>query len=60
MCIRDRNVLEAIANSGDITVTGDRKDVKVIRQFPQGAETFSIDLTDSKATQSPCLSLIHI
>lgn len=51
------NVLEAIANSGDITVTGDRKDVKVIRQFPQGAETFSIDLTDSKATQSPCYYL---
>lgn len=46
------NILEAIANSGDITVTGDRKDVKVIRQFPQGAETFSIDLTDLNAMKS--------
>ncbi len=46
-------ILEAIANSGDISVTGDRKDVKVMRQFPQGVETFSIDLTDSKAMQSP-------
>jgi polysaccharide export outer membrane protein len=51
------NILEAIANSGDITIIGDRKDVKVIRQFPQGAETFSIDLTDSRATQSPCFYL---
>jgi polysaccharide export outer membrane protein len=51
------NIMEAIANSGDITIIGDRKDVKVIRQFPQGAETFSIDLTDSKAMQSPCYYL---
>lgn len=51
------NILEAVANSGDITVTGDRKDVKVIRQFPQGAETFSIDLTNASAMQSPCYYL---
>jgi polysaccharide export outer membrane protein len=50
-------ILEAVANSGDITVTGDRKDVKVIRQFPQGAETFSIDLTNINAMQSPCYYL---
>ena len=46
-------ILEAIANSGDITITGDKKDVKVIRQFPQGSETFSIDLTDKNAMNSP-------
>lgn len=51
------NILEAVANSGDITITGDRKDVKVIRQFPQGTETFSIDLTDSNATKSPAYFL---
>lgn len=51
------NIMEAIANAGDITVTGDRKDVKVIRTFPQGSETFSIDLTDSKAVNSPCFHL---
>ncbi|MBC7523422.1 MAG: polysaccharide biosynthesis/export family protein [Flavobacterium sp.] len=51
------SILEAVANSGDITILGDRKDVKVIRQFPQGAETFSIDLTDSKAVNNPCYYL---
>jgi polysaccharide export outer membrane protein len=51
------NILEAVANSGDITITGDRKDVKVIRQFPQGTETFSIDLTDANATKSPAYFL---
>lgn len=51
------NILEAIANSGDITVVGDRKDVKVIRQFPQGAETLSIDLTDVNAMKSPAFYL---
>lgn len=51
------NIMEAIANAGDITVTGDRKDVKVIRKFPQGTETFSIDLTDSKAMNSPVYNL---
>ena len=51
------NIMEAIANAGDITITGDRKDVKVIRRYPQGSETFSIDLTDSKAVNSPCFYL---
>jgi polysaccharide export outer membrane protein len=51
------NILEAVANSGDITVTGDRKNVKVIRQFSQGAETFSIDLTNANAVNSPCYYL---
>lgn len=46
-------ILEAIANAGDITVTGDRHDVTVIRQFPHGTEMHSIDLTDVKAMQSP-------
>ncbi len=51
------NILEAIANSGDITIVGDRKDVKVFRQLPQGFETLSIDLTDSNALKSPCFYL---
>ena len=46
-------ILEALANSGDITITGDRKNVTVIRQFPHGTEMHDIDLTDVKAMQSP-------
>ncbi|MDI1254487.1 MAG: polysaccharide biosynthesis/export family protein [Flavobacterium sp.] len=46
-------ILEALANSGDISITGDRKNVTVIRQFPHGTEMHDIDLTDIKAMQSP-------
>lgn len=51
------NILEAIANAGDVTLVGDRKDVKIIRTYPQGSETFSIDLTDSNAVNSPAYFL---
>jgi len=47
------NLMEAIANSGDITITGDRKAVTIIRQFPHGTEMHDIDLTDIKSMQSP-------
>ncbi|MES2544090.1 MAG: polysaccharide biosynthesis/export family protein [Bacteroidota bacterium] len=47
------SVMEAIANSGDITITGDRKNIVVMRQFPQGTEMHSIDLTDINAMKSP-------
>jgi polysaccharide export outer membrane protein len=49
--------MEAIANSGDITLEGDRKDVKVIRTYSQGSETFSIDLTDKNAVNSEAFFL---
>ncbi len=51
------NIMEAIANAGDISITGDRRNVKVIRRYPQGSETYTIDLTDSKATSSPVFYL---
>lgn len=51
------NIMEAIANAGDISITGDKKDVKVIRRFPHGNQTFSIDLTDANAVNSPCYNL---
>ena len=47
------NVLEAVANAGDITVIGDRKNVTIIRQFPHGTEMHDIDLTDVKVIHSP-------
>ncbi|UGS24157.1 polysaccharide biosynthesis/export family protein [Flavobacterium channae] len=46
-------IMEAIANSGDITTTGNRKEVQIIRKFPHGFETYTIDLTDEKAMSSP-------
>jgi polysaccharide export outer membrane protein len=46
-------ILDAIANSGDITITGNRKEVMVVRQFPQGAEIHTIDLTNVDAMKSP-------
>ena len=47
------NILEALANSGDIKTTGDRKDVLIIRQYPQGQKIHHIDLTDISAMKSP-------
>ncbi len=47
------NVFEAIANSGDIPDTGDKKDVLIIRQFPEGQKIFHIDLTDANVMNSP-------
>ena len=46
-------IMEAIANSGDITTTGNRKEVQIIRKFAHGFETYSIDLTNEAAMNSP-------
>jgi|SRR5690606_38171065 polysaccharide export outer membrane protein len=47
------NIMEAIASAGDITMVGDRKNVVVVRQYPQGTEIHTIDLTDRNAMKSP-------
>ena len=47
------NVFEAIANSGEIPVTGDRKEVQIIRQYPQGQQIHTLDLTDINVMNSP-------
>jgi polysaccharide export outer membrane protein len=47
------NIMEAIANSGDITITGDRKAVTVIRQTPTGVQMHDLDLTDINVMKSP-------
>ncbi|RBA27890.1 polysaccharide biosynthesis/export family protein [Flavobacterium tibetense] len=46
-------IMEAIANSGDITITGNRKEVQIIRKLPHGYETHVLDLTDAKVMDSP-------
>lgn len=47
------NIIEALANAGDISNTGNRRDVLVIRQYPQGQKIHHIDLTDRAAMNSP-------
>ncbi|OXA92167.1 polysaccharide biosynthesis/export family protein [Flavobacterium hercynium] len=47
------NIMEAIANAGDITVTGNRKEVTIIRQTPTGMQMHDIDLTDVNVMKSP-------
>ncbi|WP_281231851.1 polysaccharide biosynthesis/export family protein [Flavobacterium gelatinilyticum] len=47
------NVLEAIANAGDITTVGNRKAVTIIRQTPTGVQMNEIDLTDVNVMKSP-------
>lgn len=47
------NIIEALANVGDIQVTGNRKDVLIIRQYPQGQQIHHVDLTDINVMQSP-------
>lgn len=46
-------IMDAIANSGDITMTGDRKNVLIVRQYPHGVEMHTINLLDKKALESP-------
>ena len=47
------NIFEALANAGDIETTGNRKDVLIIRQYPQGQQIHHVNLLDSKVMQSP-------
>lgn len=47
------NILEAVANAGDITLLGNRKAVSIIRKTPTGSEIHDIDLTDSNVMNSP-------
>lgn len=39
------NIIEAIANSGDITFTGNRKNVSLIRNTIDGVKKYNLDLT---------------
>ncbi len=51
-------ILDAVANAGDITITGDRKNVIIIRQLPSGVEMHKIDLTDKNVIDSPYFYLM--
>ncbi|GAB2778935.1 polysaccharide biosynthesis/export family protein [Salinimicrobium soli] len=47
------NIMEAIANAGDISEFGDRTDVIIVRQYPGGEKRHHIDLTTIDAMRSP-------
>ncbi len=44
----EANVLEAIANSGDLTINADRSHVLLMRQYPDGIRIHEIDVTGRK------------
>ncbi|WP_016990569.1 polysaccharide biosynthesis/export family protein [Flavobacterium sp. ACAM 123] len=46
-------IMEAIANAGDITITGNRKAVTIIRNSPTGVQMHDLDLTDINVMNSP-------
>ncbi|WP_188374956.1 polysaccharide biosynthesis/export family protein [Winogradskyella haliclonae] len=46
-------ILEAIANAGDIPVVGNKKAVRILRQYPHGQEIHRLDLTDINVMKSP-------
>lgn len=52
------NILEAIANSGDILITGNRKDVLIIRQYPDGKKIHSVDLTSKNLLTSAYFNIL--
>nr|WP_315174825.1 polysaccharide biosynthesis/export family protein [uncultured Flavobacterium sp.] len=47
------NILEAVANAGDITMVGNRKEVTIMRKTPTGVEMHDLDLTDRNVINSP-------
>ncbi|MDD2985948.1 polysaccharide biosynthesis/export family protein [Flavobacterium sp.] len=51
--VENATIMDAISNSGDITIIGDRKNVMVVRRYPHGVEMHSINLLDKKALESP-------
>ena len=46
------SIIDAISNSGDITVTGNRKNVELIRNTLNGRKKYSLDLTSVNVLDS--------
>lgn len=51
------NILEAIGRAGDLTITGRRDRVKVIRQEKDGNKTYFVDLRSKDIFNSPVYNL---
>jgi polysaccharide export outer membrane protein len=50
------NIFEALASAGDVTLVGDRRQVQIIRQFPEGARLYDLDLTRQSAIRAGALA----
>lgn len=51
------NIIEALSNSGEVALTGNRRDIKIIRLYPEGRRIHTIDLTKATAFASPYFML---
>lgn len=51
--VENATIMDAISNAGDITMTGDRENVIVVRRYPHGVEMHTINLLDKNALESP-------
>ena len=51
------SLVEVISNSGDIIVTGDRKNIEVIRNTFEGVKKYSVDLTNIDAFDSEAFNI---
>ncbi len=49
------NIFEAIALAGDITTVGDRREVQILRQSPEGVKIVEVDLTSQAVLSNPYL-----
>ena len=47
------NIFEALAQAGDITLVGDRKQIQIVRQLEDGVIAIDLDLTDSQVLSDP-------
>lgn len=47
------NVFEALAMAGDANVYGMRREVQIIRQYPEGVRVIDLDLTDINVLTNP-------
>lgn len=46
-------IIEAIANSGGVPITGDLTNVRIVRQYPDGVKVHHLDLTTIDVIYSP-------
>jgi polysaccharide export outer membrane protein len=49
----EANIFEALAQAGDIATLGNKKEVQIIRQHPQGVKYYEVDLTSKAVVNNP-------